>query len=45
MTESSYASGTSDVALLGRTIGVDLEATVAAHGDAEALVDVLTGRR
>ena len=45
MTESSYASGTSDVALLGRTIGVDLEATVAAHGDAEALVDVPTGRR
>jgi fatty-acyl-CoA synthase len=45
MAESSYASGTSDVALLGRTIGADLEATVAEHGDAEALVDVPTGRR
>jgi fatty-acyl-CoA synthase len=45
MAESSYASGTSDVALLGRTIGADLEVTVAEHGDAEALVDVPTGRR
>ena len=45
MRATSYASGTSDVPLLGRTIGGDLEATVAAHGDREALVDVPTGRR
>jgi fatty-acyl-CoA synthase len=45
MAEASYASGTSDVPLLGRTIGADLAATVAAHGDREALVDVPTGRR
>ena len=41
----SYASGTSDVALLGRTIGDDLERTVARFGDREAMVDVPTGRR
>jgi fatty-acyl-CoA synthase len=45
MSELSYASGTSDVALLGRTIGADLEATVRRYGDSEALVDVPTGRR
>jgi fatty-acyl-CoA synthase len=41
----SYASGTSDLPLLGETIGANLERTVAAHGDREALVDVPSGRR
>jgi fatty-acyl-CoA synthase len=41
----SYASGTSDVPLLGDTIGANLEATVARFGDREALVDASTGRR
>jgi fatty-acyl-CoA synthase len=35
---SSYVSGTSDVPLLGLTIGQQLDATVAAHADREALV-------
>src|SRR4051794_15904440 len=42
---SSYASGTSDLPLLGETIGENLERTVARFGDREALVDVATGRR
>jgi fatty-acyl-CoA synthase len=42
---SSYASGTSDVPLLGRTIGDDLASTVARLPDNEALVDVPSGRR
>ena len=41
----SYSSGISDVPLLGDTIGDNLERTVAAHGDREALVDVPSGRR
>ena len=41
----SYSSGVSDVPLLGDTIGDNLERTVAAHGDREALVDVPSGRR
>ena len=41
----SYASGTSDVPLLGDTIGQNLERTVAAHGDREALVEISSGRR
>jgi fatty-acyl-CoA synthase len=41
----SYAGGTSDVPLLGETIGANLERTVAAFGDREALADVATGRR
>ena len=41
----SYASGTSTVPLLGRTIGADLELTVARFGDREALVDLPTRRR
>jgi fatty-acyl-CoA synthase len=45
MSDLSYANGTSDAALIGRTIGADLEATVRRHGDAEALVDVPTARR
>ena len=39
----SYASGTSDVPLLGDTIGANLERTVARFGDREALVDVEHG--
>jgi len=41
----SYASGTSSAPLLGDTIGANLDRTVAAHGNREALVDVATGRR
>jgi fatty-acyl-CoA synthase len=41
----SYASGTSSVPLLGDTIGGNLDRTVAAFGDRDALVDVPTGRR
>jgi fatty-acyl-CoA synthase len=41
----SYASGTSDVPLLGDTIGDDFDRTVAADPDREALVEVPTGRR
>ncbi len=41
----SYASGTSDVPLLGETIGDNLERTVAAFSDNEALVDVPSSRR
>jgi fatty-acyl-CoA synthase len=41
----SYGSGTSDTPLLGDTIGDNLERTVARFPDAEALVDVPSGRR
>ena len=41
----SYASGISDVPLLGDTIGDDFDRTVARHGDREALVDCPSGRR
>ena len=41
----SYASGISDVPLLGETIGENLERTVARFGDREALVDVAAGTR
>jgi fatty-acyl-CoA synthase len=41
----SYASGTSDVPLLGDTIGDNFDRTAAAHPDGEALVEVQTGRR
>ncbi|WP_040868304.1 AMP-binding protein [Nocardia exalbida] len=41
----SYASGVSDVPLLGDTIGGNLDRTVAAFPDREALVDRPTGRR
>lgn len=41
----SYAHGTGGTALLGDTIGRNLDRTVAAHGDREALVDVVSGRR
>jgi fatty-acyl-CoA synthase len=41
----SYASGISDLPLLGETIGENLENTVARFGDREALVDVAAGAR
>jgi fatty-acyl-CoA synthase len=41
----SYASGTSDVPLLGETIGDNFDRMVAADPDREALVDVPTGQR
>jgi fatty-acyl-CoA synthase len=41
----SYASGVSDLPLLGETIGENLERTVARFGDREALVDVAAGTR
>jgi fatty-acyl-CoA synthase len=44
MTES-YAAGETTTPLLEETIGANLERTVAAHPDREALVEVATGRR
>ena len=41
----SYASGPSTTPLLGETIGANLERTVAAHGDREAVVSVHQGIR
>ena len=41
----SYASGISDVPLLGDTIGDNFDRTVAAFADRDALVDRETGRR
>ena len=41
----SQAVGETEPALLTHTIGADLERTVAARPDAEALVEVATGRR
>ncbi|WP_410636956.1 AMP-binding protein [Amycolatopsis sp. lyj-346] len=41
----SYASGTSEVPLLGDTIGGNFDRTVAAFGDRDALVDRAAGRR
>jgi fatty-acyl-CoA synthase len=41
----SYSSGTSVTPLLGDTIGANFDATVAAFGEREALVDRPTGRR
>jgi fatty-acyl-CoA synthase len=41
----SHAHGGADSPLLQDTIGGNLEATVAAYGDGEALVEVATGRR
>ena len=43
--ELSYSSGTSDVPLLGETIGANFERTVSRLGASEALVDFPTGRR
>ncbi len=41
----SYASGISEVPLLGDTIGDNFDRTVAAHPDRDALVDRTAGRR
>lgn len=41
----SYTSGVWDAPMLGDTIGDNLDRTVAAHGDRDALVDVASGRR
>jgi fatty-acyl-CoA synthase len=41
----SYSSGTSDVALLGDTVGANLARTAARFGDREAVVECATGRR
>ncbi|MFI7633198.1 AMP-binding protein [Nonomuraea sp. NPDC049400] len=41
----SYASGVSEVPLLGETIGENFERAVARFGEREALVDVAAGRR
>ncbi len=40
----SYAHGTSGTALLGDTIGANLDRAIAAHPDRDALVDVPSGR-
>ncbi|TWD79259.1 fatty-acyl-CoA synthase [Kribbella amoyensis] len=45
MSLPSYASGVSDVPLLGETIGGNLRRTVAEHGEREALVEMASGRR
>jgi fatty-acyl-CoA synthase len=45
MSLPSYASGVSEVELLGETIGQNLRRTVAAYGDREAMVEVASGRR
>jgi fatty-acyl-CoA synthase len=42
---SSYVSGTSDLPLLGETIGANFARVAAANPDREALVDVPSGRR
>lgn len=41
----SYASGPSEVPLLGETIGANLERTTKSYGDREALVELASGRR
>ena len=43
--ELSYSNGASAVPLLGETIGDNLRRVAATHPDAEAVVDVPTGRR
>ncbi|MBT3162648.1 AMP-binding protein [Streptomyces sp. Vc74B-19] len=45
MTDLSYSHGTGATALLGDTIGANLDRAVAAWPDREALVDVESGRR
>ena len=42
---SSYASAVAETALLGDTIGANLDATVARFGDREVLVDCPSGRQ
>jgi fatty-acyl-CoA synthase len=41
----SYASGVSDLPLLGETIGDNFDRAIAEHGDRDALVEMQTGRR
>ena len=43
--EPSYAAGSLEPPLLDETIGANLERSVAAYGDSEALVEVASGRR
>jgi fatty-acyl-CoA synthase len=43
--EPSYTHGTSATALLGATVGANLDRAVAARPDREVLVDVPSGRR
>jgi fatty-acyl-CoA synthase len=43
--EPSYTHGTSATALLGDTVGANLDRAVAARPDREVLVDVPSGRR
>jgi fatty-acyl-CoA synthase len=45
VTAPSYRSGTSDLPLLGETIGQTLERVAAAHAEREALVDLPSARR
>ncbi|NEA34240.1 AMP-binding protein [Streptomyces sp. SID13031] len=45
MSLPSYASGVSEVPLLGETIGENLRRTVAKYGERDALVEVQSGRR
>lgn len=45
MSELSYAHGTGTTALLGDTIGRNLDRAVGAFPEREALVDVVSGRR
>ena len=45
MSLPSYASGVSEVPLLGETIGANLRRTIREYGDRDALVEVQTGRR
>ncbi|MEU9097683.1 AMP-binding protein [Streptomyces sp. NPDC048361] len=45
MVTDSYAHGVSDTALLGDTIGGNLDRTVRAHPEREVLVDQVSGRR
>lgn len=44
-TALSYSSGAASVALLGETIGANLERTAARYPEREALVEVASGRR
>ena len=44
-TTPSHDAGDTSTPLLEHTVGVDLERTVAAHRDGEALVEVASGRR
>ncbi|MFG2445420.1 AMP-binding protein [Nocardia fluminea] len=45
MSELSYSCGPADTALLGDTIGANLDRAVAAHPARDALIDCPTGRR